>query len=90
MASGATYYQPGTAGRTYAAGTLSASLSGPSGTDFDLYLQKFNGTSWVDVASSEASSSSESITYAATSGTYRWEVYGYSGSGSYTLTVTAP
>ena len=90
VASGATSYQPGTAGRTYAAGTLSASLSGPSGTDFDLYLQKFNGTSWVDVASSEASSSSESINYAAASGTYRWEVYGYSGSGSYTLTVTAP
>ncbi|MDP9762653.1 M14 family zinc carboxypeptidase [Deinococcus enclensis] len=90
VTSGGTSYQPGTAGRSYAAGTLRATLSGPSGTDFDLYLQKYNGSTWADVASSESSSSSESITYTATSGTYRWEVYGYSGSGSYTLNVTAP
>ena len=81
-------YKPGSSGFSYAGGTLKATLSGPSGTDFDLYLQKYNGSTWADVASSEGSTSSESITYNATSGTYRWEVYAYSGSGSYTLVET--
>ncbi|WP_418514549.1 S8 family peptidase [Deinococcus sp. RM] len=84
----ASSYKPGTAGFSYAGGTLKATLSGPSGTDFDLYLQKYNGSTWADVAASESGTSSESINYAATSGTYRWEVYGYSGSGSYTLVET--
>ncbi|AXG99312.1 S8 family peptidase [Deinococcus wulumuqiensis] len=88
VSSGASSYKPGTAGFSYAGGTLTGKLSGPSGTDFDLYLQKYNGSSWVDVAASEGSGSTESINYAATSGTYRWEVYAYSGSGSYTLTET--
>ncbi|GGR57340.1 hypothetical protein GCM10008959_18840 [Deinococcus seoulensis] len=59
-----------------------------SGTDFDLYLQKKSGSRWVDVAASEGSSSNESVTYNAGSGTYRWEVYAYSGSGSYTLNTS--
>ncbi|HEX2251851.1 MAG TPA: matrixin family metalloprotease [Thermoanaerobaculia bacterium] len=65
--------------------THTACLTGPSGTDFDLYLRKWNGWSWVNVASSLTSSSSESITYNGTSGYYYWLVYSYSGSGSYTL-----
>ncbi|MBZ9749890.1 S8 family peptidase [Deinococcus sp. HMF7604] len=82
-------YQPGSAGFTYAGGTLKATLSGPSGTDFDLYLLKkgANGT-WSYVAESETPSSSETITYNATSGTYVWGVYGYAGSGQYTLVET--
>ncbi|MFC4639477.1 S8 family peptidase [Deinococcus hohokamensis] len=88
VSQGTSSYKPGTAGFTYAGGTLKATLSGPSGTDFDLYLQKYNGSTWADVAASEGASSSESINYAAGSGTYRWEVYAYSGSGSYTLTET--
>lgn len=88
VSSGISSYKPGSAGFSYAGGTLKATLSGPSGTDFDLYLQKFNGSTWTDVASSTGSTSSESINYAAASGTYRWEVYGYSGSGSYTLVET--
>ncbi|MDP9762962.1 S8 family peptidase [Deinococcus enclensis] len=85
---GTSSYKPGSTGFSYAGGTLKATLSGPSGTDFDLYLQKYNGSTWADVAASESGTSSESINYAAASGTYRWEVYGYSGSGSYTLTET--
>ena len=38
------------------------------------------------MARSELETSSESINYAAASGSYRWQVYAYSGSGSYTLT----
>ncbi|RJF73679.1 hypothetical protein D3875_11145 [Deinococcus cavernae] len=89
VGSAASSYKPGTGGFSYAGGTLKASLSGPSGTDFDLFLQKLSSTgTWTDVASSETSTSTESINYAAGSGTYRWEVYAYSGSGSYTLTET--
>ncbi|MBZ9752268.1 S8 family peptidase [Deinococcus sp. HMF7604] len=82
-------YQPGTAGFTYAGGTLKATLTGATGTDFDLYLLKknTNGT-WAYVAESETPSSSETITYNATSGTYVWGVYGYAGSGQYTLVET--
>ncbi|MEW6421441.1 MAG: S8 family peptidase [Deinococcota bacterium] len=88
VSQGSSSWKPSTSGFSYAGGTLKGTLSGPSGTDFDLYLQKYNGSSWVDVATSTSSSSSESINYAAGSGTYRWEVYAYSGSGSYTLVET--
>ena len=40
VSAGASSYKPGTAGFSYAGGTLKGTLSGPSGTDFDLYLQK--------------------------------------------------
>ncbi|MVN85377.1 carboxypeptidase [Deinococcus sp. HMF7620] len=88
VSSGGTSYQPGTAGFSYAGGTLKGNLTGPSGTDFDLYLQKLNGSTWTQVGASEGSTSTEAITYNAASGTYRWRVYAYSGSGNYTLTET--
>ncbi|WP_420130006.1 S8 family serine peptidase [Longimicrobium sp.] len=89
--SGVSSFQPGTSGyASTASGTHSATLTGPSGTDFDLYLQKYNGSSWVDVASGTTSSSSETVSYSGTAGTYRWEVYSYSGSGSYSITTTRP
>lgn len=75
-------------GFSHAGGSIKGVLSGPGGTDFDLYLQKQSGGSWVDVAASEGSGSNESLTYNAGSGTYRWEVYAYQGSGSFTLTET--
>jgi subtilisin family serine protease len=88
---GVSSFQPGTSGYTVSAsGTHTGQLTGPSGTDFDLYLQKWNGSSWVDVASSTSASSSESVSYNGTAGTYRWDVYSYSGSGSFTLTTTRP
>ncbi|MCD0176167.1 S8 family peptidase [Deinococcus sp. 14RED07] len=88
VASRGNSYQPGTAGFSYAGGTLRGNLSGPSGTDFDLFLQKLSGSTWTTVARAEGSTSTEAITYTGTSGTYRWRVYAYSGSGSYTLTET--
>ncbi|MCD0168261.1 M14 family zinc carboxypeptidase [Deinococcus sp. 23YEL01] len=88
VASRGNSYQPSTTGFSYAGGTLKGNLSGPSGTDFDLYLQKLSGSTWTQVAASEGSTSTEAINYTAASGTYRWRVYAYSGSGSYTLTET--
>ena len=44
----------------------------------------------MDVAASESSTSTEKIVYTATAGTYRWDVYAYSGSGSFTLKYDVP
>jgi serine protease len=87
---GVSQYQPN--GRYYfsAAGTHQAWLQGPSETDFDLYLQRWNGVSWSTVARSEGMISEEQITYNGTSGYYRWRIYSYIGSGSYDFWLTRP
>ncbi|MBZ9752264.1 hypothetical protein K7W42_15530 [Deinococcus sp. HMF7604] len=83
---GSSVFEPKTsAGFRYAGGTLKAVLSGPGGTDFDLYLLRWNGSNWVRVAKSEGATSSESITYNAASGDYSWEIAAYQGSGTYSL-----
>jgi vibriolysin len=71
-------------------GAHTGKLTGPSGTDFDLYLQKYNGSSWANVGAGETSTSTENVSYNGTSGQYRWRVYSYSGSGSFTLCTTKP
>lgn len=91
---GSSLYAPSTSGRIPStSGTLSARLSGPSSADFDLYLQRktLSGTSWSSVASSTSSTSTESIDYSGTTSYYyRWRVYSYSGSGSFTLCSKIP
>ncbi|WP_233554675.1 M14 family zinc carboxypeptidase [Deinococcus cavernae] len=83
-------YAPNSTGFTYAGGTIKGVLTGPSGTDFDLYLEKKSTTttSWTTVARSAGITANESITYSATSGTYRWKVTAYSGGGDITLVET--
>lgn len=90
--SGYSTYKPSSTGFSVTtSGAINGCLTGPSGTDLDLYLQKKNSSgSWVDVAASETSTSTESIAYSATAGTYRWDVYAYSGSGSFTLKYDVP
>ncbi len=74
-----------------AAGTISACLDGPSGVDFDLYLQRRNSSgTWSTVASSTSAGPDESLTYSASSGTYRIQVRSYSGAGTYTLGYDRP
>jgi subtilisin family serine protease len=89
---GVSAYQPSSSGfTTTGAGSHVGKLTGPSGTDFDLYLQRWNGSSWTTVASGEGTTSTESVTYNATAGgTFRWRVYSYSGAGSYSFTLTRP
>jgi hypothetical protein len=74
-----------------ASGTHKGCLDGPSGADFDLYLQKRSSTgTWQTVAQGITSSADELVTYTGTSGTYRWLVRSYSGSGSFTLAWNVP
>jgi aqualysin 1 len=87
---GASAYQPNNSYyQSTVSGTHYGCLTG-TGLDFDLYLQKWNGYSWVTVANSLGSTSTENITYSGTAGYYRYRVYSYSGSGSYTLKIAKP
>jgi subtilisin family serine protease len=85
------YHPNGTYFYSGVSGTHRGCLRGPtSGADFDLYLYKWNGFTWAVVARSESADSSEDITYSGTAGYYLWEVYSYSGSGSYTFGMQRP
>jgi streptogrisin C len=84
LSSGGFAYEPGSTGFSALTGTIEGCLDGPSGVDFDLYLQKSSNGSWTTVAQGITSAPDESVTYSGTSGTYRWVVDSYSGSGSYT------
>ncbi len=78
-----TYYYSGSSG------THAGILSG-EGPDFDLYLRKWTGNRWSNVASSTSSNSEESISYGGSAGYYTWRVYSYSGSGDYSLCLSTP
>ncbi|MCI0580726.1 MAG: M36 family metallopeptidase [Chloroflexi bacterium] len=83
-------YQPNGTYYYSAAGTHQGWLEGPASTDFDLYLWRWNGFTWVTVASSTSADSSESIVYNGTTGYYVWRIYSYSGSGSYDFWLDRP
>ena len=89
--SGGSSYQPnGTYYYSSVSGTHQGWLQGPAGTDFDLYLYKWNGSSWVVVASGTTSSNNETVSYSGTAGYYEWEVRSYTGTGSYSLWLKHP
>ncbi|MCP2269644.1 S1 family peptidase [Actinokineospora diospyrosa] len=91
LASGGQAIQPNNSYyQTSVTGAHRGCLTGPSGTDFDLNLQKWNGSSWANVASGTTPSNVESVSYTGTAGYYRWQVHAYSGSGSYTLRASRP
>jgi len=90
--SGASQIQPnGTWYQTTVSGTHTGKLVGPaSGADFDLYLQQWNGSAWVNVASGTGSTATENVTYSGAANYYQWNVVSYTGSGSYTLCISHP
>ncbi|GLW10660.1 serine protease [Microtetraspora sp. NBRC 13810] len=91
LSSGASAYQPnGSSYTTTVTGTHRLCLDGPNGTDFDIYLQRLSGSTWVNVASGTSAAPDETVTYNGTAGTYRVRVHAYSGSGSYSLGLTRP
>ena len=84
-------YQPnGTYYQSTVSGNHAACLDGPSGTDFDLYLQRWNGSAWAEVASATTPNPDETLSYNGAAGYYRYRVHAYSGSGSYTLGLNRP
>ncbi len=84
-------FHPGSSGSYYSgSGTHVGCLAGPSGADFDLYLQKYTGYGWVTVAQSTSVDSSEDLSYSGSSGYYSWVVDSYSGSGGYTFGLERP
>lgn len=83
---GKSAYQPSSSGTSVTIANQTVTLSGPTTANFDVKLEKKSGSTWSSVASSTGTTSSESIAYAGTSGTYRTSVKSVSGSGSYTLT----
>jgi aqualysin 1 len=89
---GSSQVQPnGTYYYSSVSGTHRGWLRGPtSGADFDLYLYRWNGSSWVIVARAESSTSSEDIAYSGTAGYYYWRIYSYSGSGAYDFWMQRP
>lgn len=88
---GASQFQPqGSYYYSSGSGAHTACLTGPAKTDFDLYLNKWNGSGWSQVAKSEGKGSSESVDYDGTAGYYTWQVVSSGGKGNYTLTLTTP
>lgn len=88
---GAAQFQPSSSGyNTTVSGTHQGCLRGPNNADFDLYLQRWNGSRWVTVASSTGQTSNENISYNGTAGTYRWRIYSYRGSGTYEFYMVRP
>jgi PKD repeat protein len=81
---GGSYYQ------STVSGTHKVCLTGPAGTDFDIYLDKWVNSTWTQVALSEGSTSTEAINYNGTEGYYRYRVVNYSGVGAYTMIYSKP
>jgi len=92
LASGGSVLLPSSSGYSAGSGTQRVCLTGPASANFQLELYKsgFFGLVWNLVASSTCATSTESITYAGTSGTYRVRVLSASGSGAYQVGITTP
>lgn len=86
---GGSVYAPSTNGFTVATGTaLGGILTGPAGTDFDLYLQRrtLNGSNWTNVVSATSTSTNETISATGSASyRYRWRIYAYTGTGAFTF-----
>ncbi len=91
-ATGDLAYEPDGGSYISRRGTHEAQLSADSGTDFDLYLYKYNrrSASWRVVASSEDATSDETVSYSGAAGEYTWVVSSYSGSGDYEFCLSTP
>jgi hypothetical protein len=91
ISSGSDVYEPDGSYYHAAKGYERGQLSGPSGTDFDLYLYKWNSRrGWVVVAQSISNTSNESISYNGGSAYYMWDIYAYNGSGSFVFCLQHP
>lgn len=81
---GGSYYQ------STLAGIQKGCLVGPGSADYDLYLDKWDGAKWVQVAAAEGSTASETISYNGAAAYYRYRVVNYAGTGAYSFTYSKP
>ncbi|MEA2490915.1 MAG: bacillolysin [Acidobacteriota bacterium] len=72
------------------AGYHTGHLFGPAAQNFDLFLEKWNGSAYVVVASGVTSSTNEIVTYNGAVGQYRWRVTATTGTGQFTLYSNRP
>jgi Zn-dependent metalloprotease len=75
---------------TVTTGLHTGQLYGPAGANFDLYLDKWNGSSWATVDTQATASTNELSEYSGTAGLYRWRVYAASGTGNYSFHWNKP
>lgn len=76
---------------TISTNTHTGQLSGAAGTNHDLYLEKWNGSTWAATNwSTTAGTSTELLESWESAGTYRWRVQATSGTGAYTLYWNRP
>lgn len=75
---------------TAGSGRHAACLTGPAAADFDVYLDKSVGGRWTTVARSTGETSREAIAYTGTTGSYRYRIVSYTGSGNAVLGWNAP
>jgi hypothetical protein len=87
---GSVAYQPNAFGYQSAGGVQVACLQGPSGTNFDLYLEARQGNAWVVVAQGTGPTSRETVRYTGPAGFYRWRIVAVQGQGGYTLRLQTP
>jgi subtilisin family serine protease len=87
---GSVAYQPNAFGYQSAGGVQVACLQGPSGTNFDLYLEARQGNAWVVVAQGTGPTSRETVRYTGPAGFYRWRIVAVQGQGRYTLRLQTP
>lgn len=87
---GQSEYRPWPEGYIAGAGTHRATLYGPTGGFFSLYLYKLNGTKWEQVAQSSSSGTNASLTYNGDAGTYTWYVSAQAKGGAYQIMWGAP
>lgn len=87
---GSVAYQPSALGYQSASGIQEGCLQGPTGTNFDLYLEARQGNTWVEVARSTGPTSQEVVRYQGSAGFYRWRIVAKQGLGSYTFRLQTP
>ncbi|WP_051386277.1 S1 family peptidase [Actinokineospora inagensis] len=90
LSSGGSQYQPDGSFFQAAAGVHQACLTGPPSANFDVYLQKWNGSTWPVVAQGTSAGANETFSYNGTAGYYRYQVKSVTGGGQYTLGYNAP
>ena len=91
VSSGNYDYQPNENYYYANAGNESAQTTSPSGTNFDLYLFKWNNFwGWIEVAASQNSGTTQSISYPGRAGYYIWVIYANVGGGNYSFCLSQP